>query len=59
MAAKGAQDKNPSELNGEAQEQEKQISVLLNDSNLRDLLPQTYRGRPHGQTGLIYSADWR
>ena len=40
MAAEGTQDDNCVELDGEAQEREKQISALLSDSKLRDSLIQ-------------------
>ena len=40
MAAEGNQDDNRIELDGEAQEREKQISALLGDSTLRDSLIQ-------------------
>ena len=40
MAAEGSQEETHHELDGEAQEREKQISTLLSDLNLRDLLIQ-------------------
>jgi len=40
MASDGSQDNNAVQPNGEAQERKKQISALLGDSTLRDLLIQ-------------------